>query len=262
MELGLAGKVAVVTGANSGIGLAIVEGFVAEGASAVGGDLRTDALAALGDGVTPVDVDLTTPEGAERLVAEAVRVHGRVDVLVNNVGICPYREGFLQISDAEWMRVLDVNFFSMVRVTRAAIPHMLEQGGGSIVSIASEAGRQPDVFFLDYCVSKAAVLMLAKTIASEFGPHGIRSNCVSPGPTRTPLWTDPGGFAHSIAAAYGMDDPEQAMDHFARNVRCLPTGRLGRPEEVAAAVLFLASSQASQVTGSDYHVDGGIMRSA
>ena len=117
------------------------------------------------------------------------------------------------------------------------------------------------MFFVDYCVSKAAVLMLAKTLASEFGPFGIRSNCVSPGPTLTPLWTRPGGFAHSIAAELGIDDIGEAMDHFAKQVRKLPTGRLGQPEEVAAAVLFLASDQASQVTGSDYHVDGGIMRS-
>ena len=261
MDLGLRGKVAVVTGANSGIGLAIAEGFLAEGASVVGGDLRIDMLTRLGDRVTAVAVDLATPEGADRLVAETIAGHGRLDVLVNNVGIAPFREGFLQVSDDDWMRVLDLNFFSMVRVSRAAIPHMVELGAGSIISIASEVARQPDVFFVDYCVSKSAVMVLAKTIANEFGPHGIRSNCVSPGPTLTPLWTNPGGFAHSIAAELGIDDVEEAMDHFAKEVRKLPTGRLGRPEEVAAAVLFLASEQASQVTGSDYHVDGGIMRS-
>jgi NAD(P)-dependent dehydrogenase (short-subunit alcohol dehydrogenase family) len=260
MELGLQGKVAIVTGANSGIGLAVVESFVGEGALVVAGDLETDALAGR-DGVTTVVVDLATAEGAERLVVEAVAAHGRIDVLVNNVGIAPFREGFLQVSDADWARVIDVNFFSMVRVSRAAIPHMVERGGGSIVSIASEVARQPDVFFVDYCVSKAAVLILAKTLATEFGPHGIRSNAVSPGPTLTPLWTKPGGFAYSIAAEYGFDDIDEAMEHFAKNVRQLPTGRLGRPEDVAAAVLFLASERAGQVTGSDYHVNGGIMRS-
>jgi len=261
VDLGLEGKVAIVTGANSGIGLAVVEGLLAEGAYVVGGDLVTDALVKLGDRAIAVSADLATLEGCERLVAETIAAHGRVDVLVNNVGIAPFREGFLQVSDENWMRVLDLNFFSMVRVSRAAIPHMVEQGGGSVISIASEVARQPDVFFVDYCVSKAAVLMLAKTLASEFGPFGIRSNCVSPGPTLTPLWTRPGGFAHSIAAELGIDDIGEAMDHFAKQVRKLPTGRLGQPEEVAAAVLFLASDQASQVTGSDYHVDGGIMRS-
>ena len=151
---------------------------------------------------------------------------------------------------------MDVNFYSMVRACREVIPHMVKQGGGSIVSIASECGRQPDVFFVDYSVSKAAMLSLNKALANEFGPSGIRANIVSPGPTRTPPWDDPGGFGQSLAKEFGLSK-EEAIDHFAKEVRKLPLGRLGRPQDVAAAVVFLASDLAAQVTGSEYCVNGG-----
>ena len=169
-------------------------------------------------------------------------------MLVNNVGIAPWRESFLSTSDEDWNQVLSINFFAMVRCARAAIPHMVEQGRGAIVSIASDVGRAPDPFFVDYAVSKASILSLSKAISVEFGPKGIRSNAVSPGPTRTPLWDRPGGFAESIAAEYGMEK-EDAIVHFAKEVRKLPLGKMGQPTDVANAVFFLASDLASQVTG-------------
>jgi NAD(P)-dependent dehydrogenase (short-subunit alcohol dehydrogenase family) len=261
MELGLDGKIAVVTGAGSGIGLAVVELLRAEGARVVAADLDPGAAAALGDDVLAVAGDLSTPDGAVEPVRAAVAAHGRVDVLVNNVGIFPFRESFLAVGDDDWRALMDVNFYSMVRACRAAIPHMVEQGGGAIVSTASDVGRAPDPFFVDYSVAKASVLMLSKAIAIEFGPRGIRSNCVSPGPTLTPAWLRPGGFADSLAEEYGLSR-EGAIDHFAKEVRRLPLGKLGRPEDVARAIVFLASDAAGHVTGADYTVDGGVVAAA
>ena len=264
MDLGLADKVVVITGAGSGIGLATARAFLEEGAFVVGGDndaAAVEAIAALGPRAAAVHADLGSAGGPAALVQAALAAHGRVDVLVNNVGIAPYRDGFLAVDDEGWRTVLDVNFMSAVRASRAALRAMVERGSGSIVSIASDAGRQPDVFFVDYSVSKAALLMLSKALANEFGPHGIRVNVVSPGPTRTPIWDRPGGFAESLAAQLGMD-VESAITHFAREIRNLPLGRLGRPEDVAAAVLFVASDKASQVTGSEYCVNGGVIRAA
>lgn len=261
MDLELADAVVVITGAGAGIGLATAQAFLDEGAHVVCGDLELTAIAALGPRALGVHADLGTNDGASMLVAAALAAHGRIDVLVNNVGIAPYRDGFLAVDDVGWRTVLDVNFLSAVRMARAALPAMVERGSGAIVNIASDAGRQPLVFFPDYCVSKAALLMLTKLLANEFGPHGIRVNAVSPGPTRTPLWDRPGGFAESLAAELGME-VEDAIAHFAREDRQMPLGKLGRPEDVAAAVLFVASARAAQVTGSEYCVNGGVIRSA
>jgi NAD(P)-dependent dehydrogenase (short-subunit alcohol dehydrogenase family) len=131
---------------------------------------------------------------------------------------------------------------------------MVEQGSGAIVSVASDAGRQPDPFYVDYCVSKACVISLAKSLSIEFGSKGIRSNVVSPGPTVTPGLVE--FFEKSAAPEWGMSTDE-AIDHFAKNIRKLPLGHLGQAEDVAATIVFLASDLAKQTTGSDYRVDGG-----
>ncbi|WAH37562.1 SDR family NAD(P)-dependent oxidoreductase [Alicyclobacillus dauci] len=228
MELGLKDKVTVVTGASAGIGLAITMGFLREGAKVVGASRHPDELKKLGgeDTVVPVIADFSTPEGPELVIKRAIEVFGRVDVLVNNVGIAPAREGFLSVSDEDWRSVLETNLMSMVRTSRAVIPHMVEQKQGVIINISSESGRQPDTMLVDYSVSKAAMLSLSKALANEFGPYGIRVNTVSPGPTRTPLWEKPGGFAEELARQFEMDK-DQAIAHFAKNVRQLPIGRIG-----------------------------------
>jgi NAD(P)-dependent dehydrogenase (short-subunit alcohol dehydrogenase family) len=169
------------------------------------------------------------------------------------------RNGFLQVSDEDWNTVMNTNFMSMVRVTRAALPHMIKRKQGFIISISSEVGQLPDPMLPDYSVSKAAMLSLSKSIAQEFGPKGIRSNIVFPGPIRTPLWDQAGGFADGLADQYNMEK-EEAIEHFAKNVRQLPLERLGKPEEVATVIAFLASDQASFVTGSEYMVNGGSLK--
>jgi NAD(P)-dependent dehydrogenase (short-subunit alcohol dehydrogenase family) len=261
MDYGLTDRVVVITGAGSGIGLATCRVVLEEGATVVAGDLDPSAAAALSGAVTPVTVDLATATGADDLISAAVTTHGHVDVLVNNVGIFPFRESFLSVSDTDWDALMDVNFYSMARACRAALPHMVKQGRGAIVSVASDVGRAPDRFFVDYSVSKAAVLMLSKVISIEFGPAGIRSNCVSPGPTRTPAWDKPGGFADSLAEEYRLPK-EQAIEHFAKAVRKLPLGKLGDPDDVAGVIAFLASDLAKHVTGADYTVDGGLVAAA
>jgi NAD(P)-dependent dehydrogenase (short-subunit alcohol dehydrogenase family) len=264
MDLGLDGKSVVVTGAGAGIGLATVKLFAAEGARVVGADLDVESLQGIDAGpgeIRPLQADLSTADGATKAIQGTVDAFGRIDVLVNNVGIGPTREGFLDISDDEWQRVFTLNFFSMVRCARAALPHMVEQRSGALVHLGSEVARQPDVFLGDYSVSKAAVLSLSKILSLEFGEHGIRSNVVAPGPTRTALWEKPGGFMDFLAESYGMDR-EAAVDHFAKEVRKLPLGRIGAPEDVAAAIVFLASDRCRQVTGSVYSVDSGVMKAA
>ncbi|WP_320671082.1 SDR family NAD(P)-dependent oxidoreductase [Patulibacter defluvii] len=260
MQLNLNDKVAVVTGGGSGIGLATVRLLAEEGARVVAADLDPSAATAI-DGVVGVAGDLASATGPVAAVDAAIERWGRIDVLVNNVGVFPYRESFLSVSDEDWRSLLDVNFFSMVRASRAALPHMIAQGSGAIVSTASDVARAPDPFFVDYGVAKAGVLMLSKAISIEFGPRGVRSNCVSPGPTLTPAWEKPGGFAESLAEEFGLSK-EEAIDHFAKEVRKMPLGRLGRPEDVANAIVFLASDAASHVTGADYQVDGGIVDAA
>jgi NAD(P)-dependent dehydrogenase (short-subunit alcohol dehydrogenase family) len=261
MNYELTGRVVVISGGGSGIGLASCRMFLEEGATVVAGDLDPSAAAALSDAVTAVTVDLSTATGAEQLISAAVEANGSVDVLVNNVGVFPFRDSFLSVSDADWGALMNINFYSMVRACRAVLPHMVKQGRGAIVSVASDVGRAPDRFFVDYSVSKAAVLMLSKAISIEFGPAGVRSNCVSPGPTRTPAWDKPGGFADSLAEEYGLGR-EQAIEHFAKEVRKLPLGKLGDPEDIAGVIAFLASDVSKHITGADYTVDGGIVAAA
>jgi NAD(P)-dependent dehydrogenase (short-subunit alcohol dehydrogenase family) len=247
----------VVVGAGgSGIGLAVVEAFLAEGARVVTADLDVDALSSRSD-VVALGMDLLDPDAPARLVAEAVQRHGGVDVLVNVLGIAPGRNSFLDVSDEDWERTLDANLLVMARSCRAALPHMIDRGRGSIVSIASDVARQPNPMLVDYSVSKAAVAALSKALSVEFGPRGIRSNVISPGPTRTPGFVS--NFARDVAPAWGMGT-EEAIAHFVSEIHRLPLGRLGEPREVAAVAVFLASDVAANVTGSDYRVDGGAVR--
>lgn len=255
MDLGLDGKVVLITGAGSGIGLATAKAFTAEGAQVVAADVNTAAVLEIDAARKPVatTLDVTADGAIEAWVADAVKQFGAIDVLVNNVGIAPYREGFLAVSDADWNTVLGVNFFGMVKASRAVLPHMVKAGRGAIVSIASDAGRQPDPFFVDYAVSKAAVLNLSKSLSIEFGPHGIRSNCISPGPTATPAMDT---FLNAMAGELGKTY-EETKEYFAKDMRKLPLGRMNDPKDVAGVAVFLASSVARQITGAAYSVDAG-----
>ena len=257
MDLDLTDKVAVVTGANKGIGLAITESLAAEGALVVAGSRSTDNLDGL-DRITPVAVDLEAEDGPARLVGRALDEHGRLDVLVNNVGAVRIRlDGFLATGDEEFEWALRMNFFTGLRAIRAALPTMVERGSGSIVSIASvNAFFQPDAATVDYGVAKAAVVNLSKSLSQQFGPHGIRVNCISPGQVSTDLWLGDQGVAATVANATGVD--ADAVRESA--TAAIATGRFTTPQEVAALATMLASERLGNVTGVNYVIDGGLIK--
>jgi len=260
MDLELAGKVVVVTGASKGIGLAITRAFVEEGARVVAGARSVAGLEGM-ERVSALAVDLGTPEGPAKLVARAMEEHGRVDVLVNNMGAVKIRlGGFLGTTDEDFMWAMQMNFFSTLRATRAAVVPMIEQGGGAVVNVASvNAFFQPDAGTIDYGAAKAAVVNLTKALSQELGPRGVRVNAISPGPVSTDLWLGKGGVADTVAKATGVD-AETARKNVVASIGGFATGRFTTPEEVASLVLFLASSRAGNVTGSNYVIDGGLVK--
>jgi NAD(P)-dependent dehydrogenase (short-subunit alcohol dehydrogenase family) len=260
MDLGLGGKIAVVTGAGKGIGMAVTRKLADEGMSVVAGS-RTIASLERIEQVTPVAVDLAKPDGPATLIGRAVEEFGRVDVLVNNVGAVKIRlDGFLGTSDEEFEWAMQMNFFIALRTTRAALKVMVEAGSGAIVNIASvNAFFQPDAGTIDYGAAKAALVNLAKTLSQEFGPKGIRVNSVSPGPVATDLWLGKGGVADTVATATGTD-ADTAREQVVAGIGGFATGKFTQPEEVANIVAFLASERSANVTGANYLIDGGLIK--
>jgi len=260
MDLRLTDKIAIVTGASKGIGLAVTRALLEEGARVVAGARGIESLSGI-DGVTPVALDLAAPDDPGRLVQRALDAHGRVDVLVNNVGAVRLRlEGFLGTSDEEFEWAMQMNFFSALRATRAALVPMLKQGRGAIVNVASvNAFFQPDAGTIDYGAAKAALVNLTKALSQEFGPRGVRINSVSPGPVSTDLWLGKGGVADTVAKATGVD-AETAQKNVIASIGGFATGRFTTPEEVATLVVFLASERTGNVTGANYVIDGGLIK--
>ncbi len=255
MDLHLAGRTAVVTGASKGIGLAITRALADEGATVVAGALRgsaeLDDLARTAD-VHPVSVDLSTPTGPAELIAAAP---DGIDVLVNNVGaVRPRLEGFVALTDDDWEWALTINFLAAVRTMRAAIPAMAGRPGANIVTISSVNAFLPDPGVIDYSAAKGALTNLCKSLSKELGPD-IRVNTVSPGPVRTDLWLGTDGVAATVSRAGGTD----AAAVVAAQEAAASTGRFTYPGEIADLVLFLASDRAANITGSDVLIDGGLV---
>jgi 3-oxoacyl-[acyl-carrier protein] reductase len=244
VELGLSGRICVVTGSTGGIGLSTAKLLVDEGARVVTAG-RSEAPG-IGEALH-VRADLSQPGEPERLIAEA----GELDVLVNNVGIAVQRD-FLTVTDEEWDASWELNVMSYVRAIRAAVPVMRGRGG-AIVNVSSTAGKRPSTSMPDYSVSKAAVLSLSRLVADLYAGDGIRCNAVTPGPTATEAWLGDGGLADQQAARSG-----KARDEVLAAVGAgRPLGRLAEPEEIAAVVAFLCSDRAAYVTGAAWSVDGG-----
>ena len=261
MDLGLSGKVAVVTGASKGIGLAVVRTLAAEGATVVAGARSAGALAGL-DGVTAVEVDLADARRSRSSSSAAPSsAHGRVDVLVNNVGGVQLRVGRASSShDRRRLRGVARSSTSSprLRATRAAVADMLPRGEGTIVNVASvNAFFHPDGLVIDYGAAKAALLNVAKALSQELGPKGIRINSVSPGPVATDLWLGDDGVAATVGRATGVgaDARPRAGRAGHRRPAASPT-----PEEVATLVALLASPRTANVTGSNYVIDGGLIK--
>jgi NAD(P)-dependent dehydrogenase (short-subunit alcohol dehydrogenase family) len=256
MDLRLSGKIAVVTGASKGIGLAITKALVEAGAHVVAGArTRGEQLPALQETgqVSFVPVDLSQAGSAEELIAAAAQ-RGGVDVLINNVGGATVHPGGLaNVTDDEWQASWDLNVMGVVRPTRAALPEIERRGGGSIVLVGSISGVAPGPDTYGYCAAKAAVANVAKALSKELTPKNIRVNSISPGAVLIERWTEPGGLAERFAEASGQT-AEEVISELASTA---PTGRFTTTEEVADLVVFLASDRAGNTTGSDFRIDGG-----
>jgi NAD(P)-dependent dehydrogenase (short-subunit alcohol dehydrogenase family) len=251
----LHGRLAVVTGASKGIGLACAEALAEAGAHVLAvARTSTSPLQELADrgAATWVQADLTAPDGPGQIMAAAG--DRSVDVLVNNVGSAPARPGgFFTVTDAQWRQTFELNLMTMVAVTRAVLPSMLEAGSGSVVNIASVNARLPEPLVIDYSASKAAVASASKALAKEFGGRGIRVNSVSPGPVETDLWLGGSGVAATVSRAAGVSAEEVKDQATASTV----SGRFSRPSEVAELVVYLAGERARNIMGADFLIDGG-----
>ena len=257
MDLGLTDKVAIVTGASRGLGLASARALVAEGCRvcicARGGErlaeaaIEVDAAARRPNMVLAVQADVSTPAGVDLVIARTVETFGRLDILVNNVGKAG-GAGILDTPDTEWQAAFDQTLFPAIRATRAAVPHIRQAGGGAILMIASIYGREAGGR-MTYNAIKAAEISLAKSLAHQLAPLNIRVNSVAPGSILFP-----GGSWHQRQQA----DPDGIAEFVNRE---LPFGRFGKPEEVGTVVAFLASPRASWISGASIVVDGGQSRS-
>jgi NAD(P)-dependent dehydrogenase (short-subunit alcohol dehydrogenase family) len=247
----LEGKVALITGGGRGIGAAIAKRFVEDGAKIVISDIQAGLLDEVAQSLKSKNVaacagDVTNYDDVQKMVKETVKFGGKIDVLVNNAGIDP-GGSIVDIDLALWKKILDVNLTGPFLCMRAAIPEMIKQGQGSIVSIASLAGVRCIPSMPAYCASKGGLIQLALQAALEYGPKGIRSNVVAPGATKTEMLVN------------AMKGLSQALkkDAFEVLAESVPLRRAAMPEEMTGACSFLASDDSSFISGAVLMVDGG-----
>jgi dihydroanticapsin dehydrogenase len=243
------GRACVVTGAGSGIGRAIAVRLAEEGGRVlcadVNGAAAEEAASSIGEAAAAIETDVSDPRAVEAMVAHCLELHGRIDVLVNNAGV--NIPGVLhEVPDDVIDKTLAVNVKGPIYGCRAAIPHMLSEGGGSIVNISSVNGIVSEPFLSVYSASKGAVVMLTKGVALDYAKQGIRCNAICPGWVDTPI-----NYAHADMLG-GLQHVYDTIESFQ------PIGRPGRPEEIANVALFLASDEASFMTGAIVSADGGM----
>jgi 3-oxoacyl-[acyl-carrier protein] reductase len=263
MDLGVRDRVVVVTGASRGIGKEVALNFAREGAHVVLNARNVEPLDAVArdveaHGVRSVTVaaDLVNHATAPLVAQRALETFGRIDILVNNVGGGGDPTRLDKVSEADWQDGFERNFFAAVRMTAACVPAMLERGWGRIVHVASTYGLEPGPYFGPYSAAKAALLNYSKNVARAYSARGVLSNCVIPGVTVTERIE----ARAAAAAATQNTTPEEVMAAMMQRDP-VAIGRYGDPHEVAAAVLFLASENASWITGAALAVDGGTLRS-
>lgn len=248
----LTGKVAVITGGASGIGLAAGRALAQCGAAVVLVDINGEAAQAAaqdicgkGHEALGVQCDVTNADSCKAAVEAAVAAFGGIDILYNNAGVI-LRKNVVDTDEAGWDRVVDVTLKGCYLMSKYAIPHMVQRGGGSIVNTGSGWGMKGGDNAASYCAAKGGIVNLTRAMAIDFGPQNIRVNCVSPGDTDTPLLR---GEAHQLGLEEGKFLVESGCDR--------PLGRIGTPEDIANAVVFFASDLSSWVTGATLVVDGG-----
>jgi 3-oxoacyl-[acyl-carrier protein] reductase len=263
MELGLRDRVAIVTGASRGIGRQIAIDFAREGSHLVLNARNAAALEstaheceAHGVRVVRVVADLFDHDAAPLVAERAVDELGRIDILVNNAGGGGDAMRLQKLTNEDWQHGFELNFFSCVRMTSACLPVMLERNWGRIVSLSSTYGVEPGPYFGPYSAAKAALLNYSKNLSRAFSAQGVLANCVIPGVTITEAINE---TAEAAAAAQGTTPDEVMAKMMQRDP--VSMGRFGDPQEVAAAVVFLASEAASWITGATLAVDGGTLRS-
>jgi 3-oxoacyl-[acyl-carrier protein] reductase len=259
MDLGLAGRACIVTGASRGIGLATARVLCAEGAHVLlvardEGRLAeaAESCASAGGRAEPLALDVTAPDAGERAVAACEERLGGIDALVNNAGtsrVVPLDE----LTDRDWQEQWELHVMASLRMMRAAAPRMAERGFGRIVNVCSSSGKRPSSSNSAYSVSKAAQLSLSRVFADALAAKGVLVNAVAPGAIESPLWMEEGGLADQAARASGAERDTVLAEARAK----IPLGRFGTEEEVAAVIAFLCSERSSNVTGAAWSVDGG-----
>ncbi|HET90979.1 MAG TPA: SDR family oxidoreductase [Chloroflexi bacterium] len=261
MDLGLKGKVALVTGAGQGIGKASALALAEEGCNVAICDINQETMEqaaeeieAKGE-VLAVYADVTKSEETDNFVAQAAEKFGRIDILVNNAGTGRLSD-LMELPEEEFRYNMDLMFFGLIRCSKAVIPHMREQGWGRIINISSIFGKQPGGL-VDYDAIKAAVIMFTKDLANYLAKDNILVNAVCPGPIRTLLWEGPGQLGDQLGGMLGMSSQE-AITWFAE--QNIPLGHHGDPEDIANMVAFLASEKAKFITGQAINVDGGMVK--
>jgi 3-oxoacyl-[acyl-carrier protein] reductase len=259
MDLGLADRAAIITGGSRGIGKATALALVAEGASVllIGRDAQTLAAAAgecraAGGRAETLALDVTDPDAGDRALDACGTAFGRVDALVNGAGTSTVR-AIDALADDEWQAQWELHVMAPMRLMRAAAPRMADAGGGRIVNVCSSSGKRPSSTNAAYSVTKAAELSLSRAYADAYAARGVLVNAVAPGPVAGELWLAPGGLADQNAQARGVSRDEVLESTAGR----VPLGRMGTEAEIAAVIVFLCSSAASNVVGAAWSVDGG-----
>jgi 3-oxoacyl-[acyl-carrier protein] reductase len=261
--MGLSGKACAVTGASSGIGRETARRLCGEGANVLLvarseqrlAEAAETCAAEPGDAAT-LKLNVTAEDAGERIAAATSESFGQLDVLVNNAGTAQRRD-LDDVPDEDWYAAFELNVMAPLRAIRAAAPAMAERGWGRIVNVSSSSGKRPSQATPEYSVAKAAELSLSRLFADRYAKRGVLVNAICPGPVATELWVGEGGLADQEKELSGLGSREEALEAAASG---RPIGRFAEAEEIAAAIVFLCSEQASYVSGSAWSVDGGTVQ--